>query len=467
MSQKRELTPEEKAAKIAEYQAHLDDKVAKARKALEALNPFTQEQVDKLVKACAKAVFDNGEELAKDAVEETRLGNVPDKIAKNKNKAKVIWWSLRDKKSVGIIEREEGTGIVKVGSPVGVVGAITPMTNPIVTCMSNAMFAIKGRNPIIFAVHPKAMKCCVKTVALMNAEIKKLGAPDNTIQVLEIAALELTQMLTKAVDVIIATGGMDMVRSVYSSGKPALGVGAGNVQCIIDRGMDYNEIAPKVIAGRAFDNGIICAAEQTAIIPREDFDVAMKAFAAGGAYIVSQADRDKLRDVVFPGGHMSRDLVGKTAVQVAEAAGLSVPAETKILVVEASDVADVLGWEKMFPVLTAYRYDTWEEGVEIARDNLHKIGLGHSISVHSNNNDHIEYAGTHVEVSRVVINQSCASTAGGSFFNGLSPTNTLGCGSWGNNSISENLTYYHLINISRIAHFMKDNKMPSDAEIWS
>ncbi|MCC8193459.1 MAG: aldehyde dehydrogenase family protein [Deltaproteobacteria bacterium] len=467
MSQKRELTPEEKAAKIAEYQAHLDDKLAKARKALEALKPYTQEQVDKLVKACAKAVYDNGEELAKDAVEETKLGNVPDKIAKNKNKAKIIWWSLRDKKSVGIIEREKGTGIIKVGSPVGVVGAITPMTNPIVTCMSNAMFAIKGRNPIIFAVHPKAMKCCMKTVDMMNAELKKLGAPDNVIQVLEIAALELTQMLTKVVDVVIATGGMDMVRSVYSSGKPALGVGAGNVQCIVDRGMDYNDVAPKVIAGRSFDNGIICAAEQTVILPREEYDKAMKAFEANGAYIVSNADRDKLRDVIFPGGHMSRDLVGKNAEQVAEAVGLKVPAGTKVLIVEASDVKDVLGWEKMFPVLAAYRYDKWEDAVEIARANLYKIGLGHSVALHSTNDKNIEYAGTHIEVSRVVVNQSCASTAGGSFNNGLNPTNTLGCGSWGNNSISENLTYYHLINISRIAYFMKDNKIPSDAEIWS
>lgn len=467
MTQKRDLTPEEKAAKMAEYQAHLDDKVAKARKALAALNPYTQEQVDKLVKACAKAVFDNGEELAKDAVAETNLGNVPDKIAKNKNKAKIIWWSLRDKKSVGIIEREKGTGIIKVASPVGVVGAVTPMTNPIVTCMSNAMFAIKGRNPIIFAVHPKAMRCCKKTVDYMNAELKKLGAPDNTIQILEIAALELTQMLTKAVDVVIATGGMDMVRSVYSSGKPALGVGAGNVQTIVDTGMDYNDVAPKVIAGRAFDNGIICAAEQSIIVPRGDFDKAMKAFADAGAYIVSNADRAKLRDVIFPGGHMSRDLVGKNAVEVAAAAGLAAPAGTKVLVVEAEGVNDVLGWEKMFPVLTAYRYDTWEEAVEIARDNLHKIGLGHTVSLHSTNDAHIEYAGTRIEVSRVVVNQSCASTAGGSFFNGLNPTNTLGCGSWGNNSISENLTYYHLINISRIAYFMKDNKVPTEDEIWS
>ena len=466
MSQNRELSLEEKAAKTAEYQAIIDDRIAKARKALAALYPYTQEQIDALVRACAKAVFDHAEELAKDAVEETKLGTVPDKIAKNKNKAKIIWWGLKNKKSVGIIERNKDEGIIKVASPVGVVGAITPMTNPIVTCMSNAMFAIKGRNPIIFAVHPKAMKSCVKTVNYINAELKKLGAPDNTIQILETAALELTQMLSRSADVIIATGGMDMVRSVYSSGKPALGVGAGNVQVLLDRDINLGEAIPKIIAGRNFDNGIICAAEQSVFIPRENFDEAMNIFSSNGAFVVPNTDRDKLRNVIFPEGHMSRDLVGKNAATVAEAAGIAIPEGTKILVVEAEDIKDVLGWEKMFPVLTTYRYDTWKDAVEMARDNLHKIGLGHSISVHSNNDEHIEYAGTHIEVSRVVVNQICASSAGGSFQNGLSPTNTLGCGSWGNNSISENLTYYHLINISRIAYWQKDHPIPTDDQIW-
>ena len=467
MSKKKEMSPEEKAAQTAEFKAYLDDTLARARKALEELNPYTQEEIDKLVKACAKTVFDNAEELAKDAVEETGFGVWEHKTAKNRSKAKVIWWSLRGRKSVGIIEHDKAAGIAKVANPVGVVGAITPVTNPIVTVMSNAMFAIKGRNPIIFSVHPKAMRCCTKTVACINAELKKLGAPDNVIQILEKASIELTQMMSRSVDVVIATGGMDMVRSVYSSGKPALGVGAGNVQALIDRDADLDDAIPKIIAGRAFDNGIICSGEQAVIIPREDFDKAMRLFAANGAYVVPDAERDQLRRAIFPEGHMSRDLVGKSANAVADAAGIKVPAGAQILVVEAESITDALGWEKMFPVLTSYRYDTWEEAVEIARANLRKIGIGHSIVVHSNNNRNIEYAGVHTEVSRVVVNQSCASTAGGSFQNGLNPTNTLGCGSWGNNSISENLTYYHLINISRIAYFMKDNKIPTDAEVWA
>ena len=460
-------TPAEKADQTAEFKVYLDDKLVKARKALEELNPYTQDKIDMLVKACARTVFDNAEELAKDAVEETGLGVYEHKIAKNKNKAKIIWWSLRDKKSVGIIDYDKATGIMKIASPVGVVGAITPMTNPIVTVMSNAMFAIKGRNPIIFSAHPRALKCCTKTITYVNSELKKLGAPDNVIQILDKPSLELTQMLSRHVDVVIATGGMDMVRSVYASGKPALGVGAGNVQALIDRNVNLGDAIPKIIIGRAFDNGIICSGEQAVIIPREDFDKAMQVFVTNGAYIVPNAERDQLRNVIFPGGRMNNGLVGKSAKIVADTAGINVPADTKILVVEAENIDDVLGWEKMFPVLTSYRYDTWEDAVHIARTNLKKIGIGHSIVVHSANDKNIEYAGMHMEVSRVVVNQPCASTAGGSFQNGLNPTNTLGCGSWGNNSISENLTYYHLINISRVAYFMENNKIPTDAEIWT
>jgi succinate-semialdehyde dehydrogenase len=273
-------------------------------------------------------------------------------------------------------------------------------------------------------------------------------------------------MLTKAVDVVIATGGMDMVRAVYSSGKPALGVGSGNVQVLFDRGVDYARAVPMVIAGRAFDNGIICTGEQSASVPDEDFAKVMQIFADNQAYVAPETQRDALRAAVFPGGKMNRELIGQTAAKVAQAAGLSVPEGTKILIVEAAGRDDILGSEKMFPLVAAYRYGAWEEAVAIARANLEKIGKGHSICIHSNNREHVEYAATHIEVSRVLVNQICATSGGGSFQNGLNPTSTLGCGSWGNNSISENLTYYHLLNISRIAYPLPDNKIPTDAEIW-
>jgi len=450
-----------------ELQNYLNEMLDKAGKALKDLETCTQEQVDEMAKVCAKAIYDNAEELARDAVDETGMGVYEDKVAKNKNKAKIIWWSLKDKPSVGIIEREPLTGIVKVAKPVGVVAAITPMTNPIVTPMSNAMFALKGRNPVIIAPHPKAMKCGVKAVNYMNQALRKIGAPENVIQILDIPNMQLTQNLMRAVDEVIATGGMAMVRSVYSSGKPALGVGAGNVQCLVDKDVNYEEAAKMIIAGRSFDNGIICTGEQSVIAPREDFDKIMECFSANGAYVVPDSERDALRAAIFPGNEMARELIGQDADIVAKAAGISVPEGTKMLVVEAKDIEDVLGSEKMYPVLTSYRYDTWEEAIETARQNLEKIGKGHSICVHSNNKEHVEEAALACEVSRIVVNQSCASSGGGSFKNGLNPTNTLGCGTWGNNSISENLTYYHLLNISRIANVLEDRISPADEIIWA
>jgi succinate-semialdehyde dehydrogenase len=452
---------------IEKLQSYLGDKIARARKALAALESCTQEQVDSFAKACAKAVFDNGEKLARHAVDETKMGVYEDKVAKNKNKAKLIWWSLRNKPSVGIIERDPNTGIVKIAKPVGVVAAVTPVTNPIVTPMSNAMFALKGRNPIIVAPHPKAVSCGIETVQYMNEALKKAGAPEDVVQIIDMPSLDLSQMLMRAADVVIATGGMGMVRAVYSSGKPALGVGAGNVQCLVDDGVDYSAVVKMIVTGRAFDNGIICTGEQSAIVPRPHFHRILELFGQSGAYVVPNSQRAALCDAIFPGGKMNGALVGQSAASVAQMAGISVPQGTKALVVEAEDIKDVLGSEKMFPVLTAYPYDTWEQAIEIARANLDKVGKGHSICVHSHNRQHVEEAALKTEVSRIVVNQICSTSGGGSYQNGLTPTNTLGCGSWGNNSISENLSYFHLINISRIANVLEDRTAPAEEKIWA
>lgn len=450
-----------------ELTLYLSEKLSRAKAALAALEPYDQQQVDILVKACAQAVFDHAEELARDAVDETRMGVYEDKVAKNRNKASIVWWSLKGKKSVGVIDHDPATGITKVAKPVGIVGAITPTTNPIVTCMSNAMFAIKCRNPIILAPHPRAMNCCVKTAAYMNAYLRQVGAPEDCIQILDRKSLDLTKMLASSVDVIIATGGMDMVRSVYSSGKPALGVGAGNVQALVDQGYDLETAIPQILLGRGFDNGIICTGEQAIHLHRGDYDKALEIINRTRGFVIPRGDTAALRELLFPQGVMNRDLVGQDATRIATECGLSVPSGTRVLAVQADGIEDILGEEKMFPVITLYPYDTWEQAVENARSNLAKIGKGHSIAVHSNNPAAIEYAALKTEVSRIVCNQTCATGGGGSFQNGLSPTNTLGCGSWGNNSISENLTYYHLMNVSRIAQFMPQHPTPSQAELWA
>lgn len=449
--------------------AYIDAYIERARTAQKEYEKFTQEQMDEVVMTIAKVVHDNAEYLAEISVDETGMGVVADKITKNKGKARIIWNSLKGKKSKGIIERDETTGITKIAKPIGVVAAITPCTNPIVTPMSNAMFALKGGNAIIITPHHKAVRCSGKAVELINAELDKLGAPKHLIQILDQQSRENTKNLISCADIVIATGGMGMVKAAYSSGKPALGVGAGNVQCIVDTDADIETAAPQIIAGRIFDNGIICSGEQSIILPESRYEEMIQVFEKNGAFVIRKAeDKEALRAAMFVDGAMSRHAVGQSVQTIAGLAKISVPEGTKVIIAEAdgSGEEDLLAKEKMCPVLAAFKYKTFDEGVEIAKANLEEEGKGHSVAIHSNNREHIEYAGKELSVSRFVINQTCATSAGGSFFNGLAPTNTLGCGSWGNNSISENLDYKHLINISRIAYYMKDNPVPTEEDLW-
>jgi len=448
----------------------IDQLIANARKAQKEFEGFGQDQVDKVVKTIGKVIYDNARELAEMALAETGMGVLEDKVKKNQGKAKSIWWSLRDKKSVGIIDRDEENGLIYVAKPVGIVGAIMPTTNPIVTPMSNAMFALKGRNAIIIAPHPRAAKCTVHVVNLFNHALKKCGAPDSLIQVISAPSIEFTSALMKAVDVVVATGGMAMVKSAYSSGKPSYGVGAGNVQCILDRDIDIRQAVAKIIVGRTFDNGIICSGEQSVIAPIEDYDTVIAEFnAQGGYYIDDPIQKQKLRETLFPGGVISKDLVGQSVPKIAQASGLPVPAGTKVILVSADGIgdADLLCREKMFPVLVTFKYQDFSQAVEIAQTNLNVEGKGHTCVIHSNNKGHVEYAGKALTVSRLVVNQPCSTSAGGAFYNGLAPTTTLGCGTWGNNSISENFTYKHLLNVSRISYFLENSPIPSDEEIWA
>lgn len=450
--------------------AYIMEYIEKAREAQKEFEKYNQKQVDEVVRIVAKIVHDNAEILAEMAIEETGMGVYEDKVLKNKMKAKVIWNSLKGKKSVGVIERNSETGITKIAKPMGVVAAITPCTNPIVTPMSNAMFALKGRNAIIITPHHRALRCSTATVEMINEALKKIGAPKNLVQIIGEQSRDNTKNLIASADVVIATGGMSMVKAAYSSGKPALGVGAGNVQCIIDKDADIRDAVPKIITGRIFDNGIICSGEQTVIMPEEKYDEMIEVFKENGAYYISdKEEKEAFRKAIFEDGAMSRHAIGQSVQTIAKLANVQVPNNTRVIIIEAEGIgeADILAKEKMCPVLAAYRYKDFKEAVEIAKANLEEEGKGHSVAIHSNSIENIEYAGENLEVSRFVINQASATSAGGSFFNGFAPTNTLGCGSWGNNSISENLDYKHLINISRIGYFMKDNIVPTEEELWS
>jgi succinate-semialdehyde dehydrogenase len=447
----------------------INELIEKSKAAQKVIASYSQEKIDSVVRVMARVVYDNAELLAKMAADESRMGVYEDKVNKCKGKARILWSGLKGKKSVGILEIDKAAGIALVAKPMGVIGAATPCTNPVVTPMCNAMFAVKGGNTIIIAPHPRSKLCAKKLAELYYAEFDKLGVPRDIFLVIEEPTIELTAQLMKAVDVVIATGGAGMVKSAYSSGKPSFGVGPGNVQGLIDDDVNFEEAAKKMIASRIFDNGIICSGTQTIITEKKNYAKVMEAFKKNGAWYVDDPKIvDAFRKALFPNGEVNKYSVGQSVEAVGKLAGVEIPAGTKAVILKPEKYgrADLLSKEKMCPVMTAYEADSWEQIVDIAHENLLFEGAGHSVDVQSNNNDHIEYAGLKLPVSRVLVNQICATMNGGSFMNSLSPTTTLGCGSWGNNSISENLSYYHLFNKSRIAWVKEGGKQPDDSEIW-
>lgn len=445
--------------------------VAKAHKAQAVFEHFSQEQVDGVVRDIGKYVYDNAELLSRMAVDETGIGNYEDKVTKKKGKARAIWNSLKGKKSRGIIGEDTENNLIFVAKPMGVVGAVTPITNPVVTPMCNGMFALKTGNAVIFAPHPKAQQCAEHLTDAFMDIVRKHGGPEGLIQVIKNGSIAKTQQLMESVDVVVATGGGAMVKSAYSSGKPSFGVGAGNVPVIIDRGIDLGAAVDKIITGASFDNGIICSHEQFVLAPQEAFDETVALFTASGKvwYTDDEAQIQALRDVVFPGGHLNKDVVGISAREVGAMAGIDVPASARLIMLPAKGAGedDILAREKLCPVVAILPYESFEDAVQKAKANLLVEGAGHSAALHSHDDAHIRYAGLELPISRLVVNQPSSLTAGGSLTNGFAPTTTLGCGSWGGNSISENLDFKHLMNVSRIGQIIEGKVVPTDEEIWA
>jgi succinate-semialdehyde dehydrogenase len=445
--------------------------VADARKAQAEFETFGQEQVDAIVRDMGKYVYDNAELLSRMAIEETGIGVYEDKVLKKKGKARVIWNNLKGKKSRGIIGEDADANMVFVAKPMGVVGAVTPITNPVVTLMCNGMFALKTGNAVIFAPHPKAQKCAEFLTDEFMKIVKSHGGPDNLIQVVRNGSVAKTQALMQTVDVVVATGGGAMVKSAYSSGKPSYGVGAGNVPVIIDRGVDLGEAVDKIVTGASFDNGIICSHEQFVLAPEELFDETVSRFTATGKvwYTDDPEQVQRLREVVFTDGHLNKDVVGIPASEIGRMAGIEVPETARLIMLPAKGAGeqDILAREKLCPVIAILPYETFEDAVAKAKANLLVEGAGHSAALHSSDEDHIRHAGLELPISRLVVNQPSSLTAGGSLTNGFAPTTTLGCGSWGGNSISENLDFKHLMNVSRIGKVIENRPVPTDEEIWA
>lgn len=431
---------------------------------------FGQEEVDQIIKEITKLVYDRAEEFAKMIYEETNMGVYEDKVKKHLGKAKIMWKGLKGRKSMGIIDRDEEKGIVTFAKPVGVVAALTPVTNPVVTAMNNVVNAIKGKNSIIVSPHPASKESVDYSVKLFNEILASHNAPENLVQNVKEPTKPLTNELMAAADVVVATGGHAMVKAAYSSGRPSYGVGQGNVQCIVDRDTNLAESIDTIIKGRIFDNGIICSGEQTSILPEEEYDKAIEIFKEKNVYYVEdEEEKAKLADLLFPEGHLNKNMVGQPAAKIAGEIGIDVPEDTVMLLVKGNkeDKEEVFRKEKIFPVNTAYSYSDLDEAINIAQTNLDIEGTGHSVTVHSNNEENVEKVAAAVTVSRVIVNAACSLTVGGSFTNGLEPTTTLGCGTWGNNSISENFYFKHLLNTTRIAYLLDDVDVPSDEEFWA
>ena len=450
--------------------SQVQELIEKSRKAQKAFEFATQKEVDMAARAVCKIVFDNAEFLGEMAVKETGMGNKKDKIAKCRNKSALIWESLKNKKTAGVIARREDIHILEIAKPMGVVAAIIPSTNPVVTPMGNAAAALKTRNSIIFAPHPRAVECTKFLVKLFQKELEKLNLPKELILTLEEVSIEGSSQLMSLADVIVATGGPSMVKAAYSSGKPSLGVGQGNVQCIIDRDVDLEDAIKKVILGRSFDNGLICLGEQTVFVPEERLEDTISLIEKNGGYYVNNPeDVDRLKKCLFSKeGIINREVVGVSAYQVAKLVGLKVSEDTKVIVASATAIGkgDNLCREKLCPVMNVMTYQNFKEGVGKMVENLELEGKGHSISIHSNNQEHIEYAAIQCSVSRVIVNQPAGTTGGGSPTNGFIPTTTLGCGSWGNNSFSGNFNYEHLMNITRVGYPYKESYLPNPELAW-
>lgn len=448
----------------------LAEKLERARAAQKQFEFATQEQADAAARAICKVIYDNAEMLGPMAAEESRMGSAQDKIAKCRNKSALIWHDLKDKKSCDIIRRIPEKRMIEVAKPMGVVASIIPSTNPVVTPMSNGAYALKTRNAIIFSPHPRCINCMNVVVDLFRGELKKLGLPEDLIQCVDEVSIEASAELMKVCDLVVATGGMDMVRSAYSSGKPAIGVGAGNVQTIIDTDADMAAAVGHILLGRAFDNGLICLGEQCVHVHEDQLEAFKAEVVKQGGYFVTDAtELESLREGLFPGGGaFTRTGVGMTAAQLAKEFNIAAPEDVRVLLAQAegTGAADVLCREKLCPVMAVLTYTTFEEGVAHMVANLEHEGKGHSIGVHSKTDAHVEYAAIQCAVSRVIVNQPSGTTGGGSPTNGFTPTTTLGCGSWGNNSFAGNLSYEQFMNVTRVGYPYDESYLPDTSTVW-
>ncbi|WP_019241798.1 MULTISPECIES: bifunctional acetaldehyde-CoA/alcohol dehydrogenase [Bacillus] len=438
-------------------QRMIDELAAKGQKALKQFMDYDQEQINNIVKEMALAGLDQHMQLAKMAVEETGRGVYEDKIIKNMFATEYVYHNVKYDKTVGIINESKQDEVYEIAEPVGVIAGVTPVTNPTSTTMFKAIIAIKTRNPIIFAFHPSAQKSSSAAAKILLDAAVKAGAPEDCIQWIDAPSIEATKLLMNHKDValVLATGGAGMVRSAYSTGKPALGVGPGNVPCYFEKTANIKRAVNDLILSKTFDNGMICASEQAVIIDKEIYQEAKNELIYHGCHFLTAEEKKKVEKLVIDENKcaVNPDIVGKPAYVIAKMAGVTVPEDTKILIAECKSVGpqEPLSREKLSPVLACFQSNSTEQGIRLAEEMLEFGGLGHSAVIHSENQEVIEKYGLRMKACRIIVNAPSSQGAIGDIYNAYMPSLTLGCGSYGNNSVSQNVSTVHLLNIKKMA----------------
>ena len=435
----------------------LEEAIARVRKAQEKFATYTQEQVDKIFLAAATAADKARIPLARMAVEETGMGIVEDKIIKNHYAAEYIYNAYRDTKTCGVLEEDKAFGIKKIAEPLGVIAAVIPTTNPTSTAIFKTMLALKTRNGIIISPHPRAKNSTIAAAKLILEAAVAAGAPEEIISWIDVPSLDMTNLVMKEADIILATGGPGMVKAAYSSGKPALGVGAGNTPAIIDDTADILLAVNSIIHSKTFDNGMICASEQSVIVLDTVYDAVKKEFADRGCYFLNQEETEKVRKTILINGALNAKIVGQSAHKIASLAGVDVPEKTKILIgeVESVELSEEFAHEKLSPVLAMYKVASFDEALDKADRLIADGGYGHTSSVYLNavtEQEKLDKFGARMKTCRILVNTPSSFGGIGDLYNfKLAPSLTLGCGSWGGNSVSENVGVKHLLNIKTVA----------------
>ena len=435
----------------------LMDLLARVRAAQEQYATFTQEQVDKIFLAAAMAANKARIYLAKMAVAETGMGVVEDKVIKNHYASEYIYNAYKYEKTCGVLEEDTSYGIVKIAEPIGVIGAVIPTTNPTSTAIFKALICLKTRNGIVFSPHPRAKGCTIEAARIVLEAAVEAGAPKDIIGWIDTPSMALSQQLMESADLILATGGPGMVRSAYSSGRPALGVGPGNVPAVIDDTADILMAVSSIIHSKTFDNGMICASEQSVIILDSVYEAARAEFVNRGCYLLNPEEIEKLRSVILVNGTVNAKIVGQSAYKIAALAGVEVPENTKILIgeVDSVEITEPFAHEKLSPVLAMYRASDFEDALNKAQKLLEDGGFGHTAAVYLSTRtatDKLNKFSQRMKACRILVNTPSAQGGIGDLYNfRLTPSLTLGCGSWGGNSVSENVGVRHLLNVKTVA----------------